>query len=213
MELMDSKQARQIWHQVEEKVKDRVINPTVYRALEAGVGVTLDGEQFILGFRNADMPLASHLRSSQTMSVIEKCVSEVLKKKVRVLIIDGITIEEYQTYLKQIELREQTATIMSSRRDEERQIQLAWEEIGEQITRAHARLSLRQLPQTKAIFMKHAFEIINEAVNRLGYTDDADELQKRSLARVFEKFATVSEIPSAMLAYEFFKLREEGKLK
>ena len=54
--------------------------------------------------------------------------------------------------------------------------------------------------------------LINEAVNKLGYTDDSDELQQRALARVFEKLATVIEVPSALLAYEFFKLRDEGKL-
>ena len=61
--------------------------------------------------------------------------------------------------------------------------------------------------------MKQAFSIINDAVNSFGYSDESDEIQKRALARVFEKFATVVDIPSTMLAYEFFRLREEGKLK
>ena len=34
---MDPSEARQIWAQAAEKVKDRVISPTLYRALELGV--------------------------------------------------------------------------------------------------------------------------------------------------------------------------------
>lgn len=213
MSLMPTQQAHQIWLQAAEKVKDRVINPSLYRAIEMGHGITLDGETFILGFTNADMPMASILRGSQNLLLLEQCVGEVMRKKVRVIIIEGTTLADYDAYKKQLEIREHTATLMSSRRDEERAVQIAWEEVGEQITRTHARLNLRQLPQTKAKFVNQGFQIINEAIGRLGYTEESDELQKRSLARVFEKFATVTEVPSAMLAYEFFKLREEGKLK
>ena len=213
MSLMPSQQAHQIWLQAAEKVKDRVINPTLFRAIELGHGVTLDGETFVLGFTNADMPMASILRSSQNILTLEQCVSEVLRKKVRVIIIEGTTLADYEAYRKQIDIREQTATLLTSRRDEERAVQLAWDEVGEQLTRTHARMHLRQLPQIKAEFINKGFQIINEAVDRLGYTDDSDELHKRSIGRVFEKFATVTEVPSALLAYEFFKLREEGKLK
>jgi hypothetical protein len=73
-------------------------------------------------------------------------------------------------------------------------------------------MHLRQLPQSRAEFMEFAFNVINEACKALGYDESSDELHKRSLARVFEKFATVVEVPSAQLAYEFSKLRKEGKL-
>ena len=36
--------------------------------------------------------------------------------------------------------------------------------------------------------MWEAFRIINEAVNDMGYDENSDEIQKRALARVFEKF-------------------------
>lgn len=213
MSLMPLQQAHKIWLQAAEKVKDRVINPTLFRAIELGHGITLDGETFILGFTIADMPMASILRSGQNLLLLEQCVSEVLRNKVRVIIIDGTTLADYDAYKKQLEIREQTVTQLSSRRDDERAVQLAWDEVGEQIARTHARMNLRQLPQIRAQFINEGFRIINEAIERLGYTEDSDELQKRSLARVFEKFATVTEVPGAMLAYEFFKLREEGRLK
>ena len=86
-----------------EKVKDRVIAPTLYRALELPTGITVDGDEFILGFSNADLPMAGHLRSAQYKAIIDQCVSEVLKKKVRVRIIEGTTLEDYEHYKQQLQ--------------------------------------------------------------------------------------------------------------
>ncbi len=210
---MQAKQAHQAWLQAAERVKDQIVSPTLYRALELGVGVTLDGDYFVLGFAGPDMPMASHLRSSQNMATIEQCISEVLNTKVRLRIIEGTTEDDYEHYKQQMAAREASAATVSERREHERVIQLAWEEVGEKITRAYARLHLRQLPQSKAQIIKHGFEMINEAVNRLNYSESSDEIHKRSLARVFEKFGTAVQVPSALLAYEFFRLREEGKLQ
>ena len=210
---MNQKQANQLWVEATERVKDRVISPTLYRALELGVGITVDGDRFVVGFASTDMPMASHLRSAQHQAIIDQCLSAVVEKKVRLLIIDGTGLQDYERYKAQKVAREAAATTVGARRDQERQVQVVWEEVGEAISRAYARLPLRQLPQTRGRFISTAFDMINEAVNRFNYTDESDELHKRALARVFEKFATVVNIPSALLAYEFFRLRDEGKLE
>lgn len=212
MSQLDPRQAHKLWLQAQEMVKDRVIAPTLYRALELGVGITVDGDHFVLGFSSADLPMASLLRSSQHQAIIEQCISEVLKKKVRLRIVEGTSIEDYENWKRQQAAREATATTISARREQERAVEQAWEEVGEKITRTYARMHLRQLPQAKAAFMREAFKVINQAVDQLGYTEASDEIHHRSLARVFEKFATVVGVPSAMLAYEFFRLRGDGKL-
>ena len=212
MSEMTPKQAHQVWLQAAEMVKDRVISPTLYRALELPVGITVDGDEFILGFANPDIPMSSHLKSAQHRALIEQCVSEILKRKVRVRVIEGTTVEEYENYKRQVEARESSQISISAQRDRERVVTAAWDEVGEKITRLYARLHLRQLPQMRAEFMWQAFRIINQAVDEMGYDEKSDDIQKRSIARVFEKFSTVVEIPPTMLAFEFFKLRREGKL-
>ncbi len=210
---MNPNQAHQVWLQAQERVKDRVIAPTLYRALELGVGITVDGDYFVLGFSNADIPMAGHLRSSQHQAIIEQCISEVLKKKVRLRIVEGTTVQDYENYKKMQAAREATQIDLSQRRAQERAAEVAWDEVAEKISRGYAKLPLRQLAQARGLFMKQAFGIINDAVNSFGYSEESEEIEKRALARVFEKFATVVDIPSTMLAYEFFKLRDEGKLK
>jgi len=212
MSEITPKQAHQIWLQAAERVKDRVIAPTLYRALEVAVGITVDGDEFILGFANQDIPMAGHLRSAQHRAIIDQCVSEVFKQKVRVRIIEGTTLEDYEHYKQQVQARAATQTTVSAQRERERQVLMAWDEVAEQITRTYAKLHLRNLPQARAEFMWAAFKTINEAVDRMGYNENSEEIQKRAVARVFEKFATVVEVPSTMLAFQFFLLRKEGKL-
>lgn len=212
MDEMNQTQAQQVWLEAQEKVKDRVVAPTLYRALELGVGIALDGDSFILGFSSADLPMASLLRSSQHRAIIQQCIGEVVGRKVRLVIIEGTTLEDYAQYKNQSAARAATQTTVSARREEERKIIQAWEEVGEHITRGYARLQFRQLPQSRAVFLRWAFGVLNKAVNSMGYNDNSDEVQKRSFGRVLEKLATVVEVPSTMLAYEFFRLREEGKL-
>ena len=213
MSNMHPIQAHQLWQQTAERVKDKVIAPTLYRALELGVGITVEGDEFVLGYSSSDLPMSSHLRSSQYMSLIEQCLSEVMKQKMRLKIIEGTTLDDYENYKKMLNMTYTTQATMSERREKERAIELAWEEVAEKITRGYAKLPMRQFAQSRAQFMKFAFGVINEAVNRFEYSDASDEIHKRALGRIFEKFATVIESPSTLLAYEFFKLREEGKLK
>jgi hypothetical protein len=212
MSELNPNQVHQLWLQAAEKVKDRVIAPTLYRALELPRGIMIDGDEFILGFSNQDLPMAGHLRSAQHKAIIEQCISDVVKKKVRLRIIEGTTIADYEHFKNQQAAKTVAATTMSVQREQERAVLAAWDEVSEKITRAYAHLHLRQLAQNRAMFMMEAFKVINEAVNRMGYDSNTDEISQRALARVFEKFATAVDIPSTMLAYEFIKLRKEGKL-
>ncbi len=212
MSVVNPNQAQQVWLQTVEKVKDRVIAPTLYRALEMGVGLTIDGDYFVVGFSSADYPMSGHLRSSQHLPVIEKCLSEVIGRKVRLRVVEGTTLQDYENFKKIKATADAVRSTLSERKERERQIEETWDEVAEKITRGYMRLPLRQLAQTKGIFIMEAFKFINQAVNQLEYSNNSDEMHKRALSRVFEKLANVVEVPSAMLAYEFFKLRGEGKL-
>lgn len=210
---MDQNQVNQLWIQASEKVKDRLVSPTLYTALEAGVGVTIDGDEFVVGFSSANSPLAGHLHSSKNLAIIEQCISEVTHQKLRLKIAEGTTLQEYESQKKLHERSLITQTTISERRERDRAIMQEWETIAEKITRGYAKLPMRQMAQSRGRFVMWAFEILNEAVKKFDYGDNPSDINVRALNRVFEKFATVVDVPSTMLAYEFFRLRDEGKLK
>jgi hypothetical protein len=156
--------------------------------------------------------MAGHLRSSQHLAIVEQSISEVAKEKLRLKIIEGTSVAEYENYKKLQKTRESAQTTLSQQRLKDRAVEQAWEQVAEQITRGYAKLQQRQFAQVRGQFVIWAFTVINDAVNKSGYTDQSDEVQKRALSRIFEKLSTVVEVSSAMLAYEFLRLREDGKL-
>lgn len=210
---MDSAKAHRVWMEASELVKDRVVSPTVYKALERGVGITLDGDEFVVGFETSELPLAANLRSAQNVTIIEQSLKQVLNKPVRFRLIEGTGLEDYERFKKSVEVIEQQRLDIEQRRSLERKVEQTWDEISERIARSYANTPYRTYAQQRAFFIREAYGIINEGIKRLKYTNDAGELEKRCLARVFDKLSTVTEVPPAMLAYEFFRLVEDGKLK
>jgi len=205
--------ANNMWQQAQEKVKDKVIAPSLYRALEMGVGLAVEGDEFVLGFSTSDLPMAGHLRNPRHQAIIEKSLSDLVGRKVTLKIVEGTTSAEYAAYKKRQAMADATRQTLTQQRSRERAVENAWEQVVEKITRGYARVQNRQFAQIRARYIMHCFKIMNEAVNEIGYTFDSDEMQQRAMARVWEKFSNTVDVPSSMLAYEFFKLRQEGKLK
>jgi hypothetical protein len=205
-------QVHQIWLQAAERVKDRVIAPTLYRAVELGHGITIEDGLFVLGFSGADMPMAGHLRSSQHLAIVEQSISEIVGTRLRLKIIEGTTMEDYLAQKRLQQSRDTAQVFVDEQRAKDRAVSQEWETVTEQITRAYAKMQQRQFAQIRGKFLMWAFETINDAVNKFNYTDESDDVHKRALARLFEKLATIMEVSSTMLAYEFLRLREDGKL-
>lgn len=212
MAELSQNQVHEMWLTAAERVKDRVIAPTLYRALEMGVGVTIEDGYFILGFMSADMPMAGNLRSPQYLAIIEQCISDAAGQRLRLKIIEGVTMTDYLNQKNLQYTRDNAQVIVNEQRARDRALSQEWEVVGEQITRGYAKVPQRQFAQVRAKFIMWGFGVINDAVIKMGYTDESDDVHKRALARIFEKFAMIIEVPSSMLAYEFLRLREDGKL-
>ena len=124
--------------------------------------------------------MATHLRSSQNRGIIEQCLSDALKKKVRLRIIEGTTLADFDNLQ---EAQSHGRGQPHGRKRAPRARASSWNRHGrkcrKKITRAYARLEFRQFAQSRAIFMRWAFQVINEAVNSLDYTNESEEAHKR----------------------------------
>lgn len=207
---MNETEAQSLWLRAVEEVKDQTTRPTLWRALELSHGVTLDGNIFVIGFMPVDFPMAGHLRSSECKPIIERVLSEMLRKPIVSKIIDGVTVADYENIKKQEAAAAATREAMLRRRYEERRADRVWDELAEQITRKYATSKLRQLPQVRARFLDEALRMISDAMDEL-YPDNPDDLTERATARVFDKLSTLVEVPATLLAYELFQRRTARK--
>ena len=62
------------WDKVAEQVKLKVINTTLWRALEMAVPVTVENGEFVVGFPPGEMHMSGHLLTSDHKNAIESAV-------------------------------------------------------------------------------------------------------------------------------------------
>jgi len=202
--------ARTVWLEAVEKVKDRTIKPTLWRALEQASGVIIEGGQLVIGFSPADMPMASHLRSSDHKNTIESAICEVAGRPMTMRVIEGLTVGDWES----TKLREASAQAVRESEAQRRMAEVAagrtWDGVLEQVSRKYARTPLRQLPQMRARYLAQAVDLIVEAMNTLYPSDGRrDELAERAFARVVERVATLVETPAVEVAERILRRRGE----
>lgn len=204
---MDQAEARKLWLEAVERVKDQTLAPTLWRALEIGHGVTVEGDEFIVGFPPAEAPMGGYLTSSEHRTIIEKALTQLVGKPVRLKIIEGTTLADFDIHKKREALAEQSRLAAQQRKHIERAAETAWETVMEQCSRKYANTPFRQLPQIRAQYLFEAVQILSEAMDRIHPDGKIDEIGHRAMARAIEKVASLSDVPGAMVAIELMKAR------
>jgi hypothetical protein len=208
---MEQAEARKLWLEAVERVKDRTIAPTLWIALEKGHGITTEDEFFIVGYPPADAPMGGYLLSSENKRVIEKVLTELLGKPSRIKVIDGTTVNDFVVFKKREEVAENTRRQAQERKHVERAAERAWETVSEQCSRKYANTHLRQLPQIRGQFLFEAVKVISDAMDRIHPDGEIDEIGHRALGRVIERVATLTDVPGATVAVELIRLRNALK--
>jgi len=204
---MKEAEARKVWLEAVERVKDRTLAPTLWRALEMGVGVTAEGDFFVVGFPPSDTPMSGYLTSSDHRIIIEQVLTELLGNPTRLKVIEGTTLADYEAHKKREAVAEETRRVTQERKHVERAAERQWEAVAEQCSRKYANTPLRQLPQVRAQYLLEAVQIISEEMDRIHPDGKLDEIGHRALARVIERVATLADLPSAAVGLELVRVR------
>ncbi len=207
---MNQSEARKIWQEAVEKVKDRTLAPTLWRALELGHGITAEDDFFVVGFLPSDGPMTSYLTSSEHRIIIEQTLSELLGKPTRLKIVEGITPADYEVFKKREAAAEAARRTAYERKREERAIEKEWETTAEQCSRKYAGLPMRQFPQIRASFIFEAIKIISDTIDRMHPDGKLDEVAQRALAQIIEKVATLADVQAAVVGTELLRYRRDN---
>ena len=208
---MSNERAKQIWENIVETVKDNVLSPSVFIALEAAVPIDEQPGLFIIGFASQDLPKAGYLRAASVLPIIERCISDEVGSEIKLEIVEGASLEEYQRIKEIAEVAKRAVSRSSEARTAMRKIDAYWETVGEKCTRGFARCENRNFNTVKAEFMLQAWEYINEGLEHFDYDNNKNQQHERCLSRVFDKLGNSMELPPALLAYFFFEWRKSHR--
>lgn len=201
-----------IWYRVVDEVKNRVIHPTLWKALEAGVAVTIDEGEFVVGFPMGTFHLASHLNSLDHKNVIEATIAKYTDERLSLRIIDGATIDDWQAVkVKEAHARSLREAAARKRSDEKGSVKV-WETVLEQVGRRYATMQNRQFPQSRAEYIVEALGMISQAMDRfIPEGEQPDDLTQRSIARILEKVASLVEVPATLVGLELIRMRKRSE--
>jgi hypothetical protein len=197
---MATEEVPKLWHDVTNLVKQRLVLPALWRAMEEAQALTVDEDRLILGFPARAAHGAGLLMDTKNFNVIEQAIEEVAGRPLRLKIIQGETLQDWQEQ-KQREAEAAAFTrTMQEKRRREAGVEQSWEAISERLTRRYAELPLRGLPQTQAAFLEEALDLLAQAMGRL-MPESPSETDQRGLARVIDKVADRCSVPAPMIAY------------
>src|SRR4051812_25620789 len=120
-----------LWQRVIDKVKVRLVLPSVWRAMEAARPLVIENDTLVLGFPASQTHQGGLLTDSKTNNIIERAIEEEAGRVLRLRMIEGETVQDWETS----KLRDQEATALQKaaleRRKREQSADQGWDGIME----------------------------------------------------------------------------------
>ena len=194
-----------LWANCVNQLKDRVNNRSFWEALEHTKAITIENGTLILGIEPEEYTRASVITQVSMLHTVHDVVRQLFGQPLKVRIIEGLGLTDWEAAKSQ----DASLAAMKMAPPAPRPAGLSgtgWDAVTEKLSRLYAEAPHRALPQGKARYANEALYLLVEAMDTL-YPDGADEHTERSLARVLDRIANTTEIPSAVLAFELERLR------
>lgn len=197
---------KKLWDKVVDKVKMRVIHPTLWKSLEQATPIIIEDGQFVVGFAAGSYHMSGHLTISEHKNAIQTALKEFSGMPLSLCVIEGDSLQDWQA----VKVKDQRVQVLRDERYQKGQdaaaITKAWENLFENAGRRYASTKLRGLPQMRAKYIVEMLKKLSDAIDEL-MPAQPDELSERSLARVIERVAAVVEAPASMIALELMRYR------
>ncbi|MCS7300264.1 MAG: hypothetical protein NZ556_01735 [Fimbriimonadales bacterium] len=193
-----SQEMQQAWQLIRERVKQQVTGRTLYRALDALQLITIEGETVVLGMPHEEYQLAGHLNNPTVRRWLEQYLEEAYAFRPQVVIIEGVTLHDWQIYQRKQEELRRLSEQGARKREFEARAYTTWDAVYEQAGRRFAEIPGRSLAVNRARYLNEMIDFVRDALQRIPVESDADE---RQLNRVIERIATNADAPAAVVAW------------
>lgn len=199
----------EFWQRAMSAIKGRVIQPTLWRAIEQLRPLTVEDNILVLGLTTENSYHASQLASVDRRNAIETVLSELTGQRMSFRVIEGDSLEDWEYQKRRENIVRTQEQAKRQVRDETRRVEDAWEAVSDEIYRIYGQVPSRQFPQNKAAFVLAAIPLLAEAVRRYLTGEHAkNEINQRACARLIEKVATLSDLPPTWIAYEVMRVAQ-----
>jgi hypothetical protein len=208
-----------LWKWVIEQVKAETQTPGLWRSMEAASPIVVEDDEVVLGFSIAHAQLRGLLLDKRHQRMIEQIIERGVQRKLRLRIIDGETLADWETHKENERVASELAQSNRAKPKAAPAVSIgaeddgdhsSWEGFAEQVTRRISAIPTRNLPSVQGRVLLETVDALVEAYPRFMPTrpSEGDERAfSRTLDRVGERLGT----PSAVLAYLVYsRLKQES---
>jgi len=203
-----------IWQQAREKLLDDMgdFNRSLWDAANAAEALMMDEEAFVIGIPPGKMGLGSNLTSTANGPLVRKCVEAVVGRPIRVELVEGTGPDAWEREKKRREVREQMAERQQKAVRETAGARVIWGTLYEDIGRLFGSVRERRFPVRRAALLAKALLAMRDAEARaMEEEPEAEEFHEQQLNRNVSRIATLSDLPEAMVAVEYLRVRRMKK--
>ncbi|HAZ63371.1 MAG TPA: hypothetical protein DCZ72_07155 [Armatimonadetes bacterium] len=199
-----------LWNSIVSGVKSKGdINPPLWRALDNAVPIILDGTTVVIGYDVPFQPDGRFLELPGNQAVMQTVLSTIATKPLQLLIIDGLTLEDYQHFKDR-----QAAAAEIAARPRETPRRAPVEDVGPFSGEAHrtdasgqrflselqrdlhmryVESEHRGITLRKAMFLRSILPTLLQAEAEYRTMELRDELEARHWSRLLERVAEMAD--------------------
>lgn len=209
---MATTDVNRVWDIVKKEFFNRMdFSLVVSDALNAAVPISVDGDQFVLGFSGKQFHNAGLLQTPERRNTIEKILEAGFKRPMRLVIIEGTTVGEWETFKAREARAREKAMEEFAAKQQAFQTKMSLDELAQELYRRHGTVAGRQFPHIKAQFLLECIPLVAEAEEAVRNSEEFNEdTFNRELARVLDKLGGMTDVPASVVALELAHYKEES---
>lgn len=201
--MAERRSPQEVWEETIRKVKEAELRPLLWKALDVSRALALEGEMLVIGVSPPEFHLAGHLETYENKLLIQRALSEVLGRKASFRVIQGARPEDWEKLREREEITRATMEARLKEKKMERDIEMFWRDVGDEIHRKFMSTPNRHFPQVRAKFiLEVAVPTLLEAKTKGSELAPSDDIAERQLARAIDRAAELLGVPSTVLALE-----------
>lgn len=186
------------WNNSVEDIKKQVTGVGPWTALNVAIPVVLEDEVLVIGFRPQDVEFMGHLKMPGVMRAMETEVQKRLNQAVRIQLLDGITVNDWEAYKTRQAAAEAMKEQDFQRSKRDISAARAWDDLYDALSREYQAIPNKTWPQQKAKLFEKCVELTVETLS----DRVLDELGEKNLARCLERIAQYCDVPAAIVAQQ-----------
>ncbi len=212
MAVQDKAAITALWAQAVDRIKQTIIAPALWRAVEKTVPVVWEDNTFVIGLSSVDGQLSSTLNTRDNLLAVERVLREITGNAVlSVRMIDGDHVEDWEA----AKVRDAATLVNRQQAVKQRTSESAsfasWEAVYDQISRLWVNSEYRSLASGRGRYIDAALELMVTAMDGGLYPAEGkvDEPTERGLNRLLDRIGSMANSDPALIAYLLFQRRRK----